>query len=135
MTGFYLPNYQPEIPYNGEGYEEYGDMQARLHADVAIEASHLSECLSYGDEMIVALGHGEGILKSNFILDIDLDYFRTCQALNPSDASKFYELVRSAYAITIATEPSFVESCRFDDSVAADSSLEILLDHIQKALS
>lgn len=49
------------------------------------------------------------ITNTDFILDIDLDYFHTYDALNKSDLNEFRCLLSKAHAITIATEPDFAK--------------------------
>lgn len=129
---FYLPNFCApccqRVPHDDEC--------TRVHADHAIESDHLKECLSHADEMIVSVGRTEGLYESDFILDIDLDYFTTEQSLRPKEVEEFHRLVKAACAITIATEPSFVESMRQEDeTITADFSLKLLLGHIRDALT
>jgi len=50
----------------------------------------------------------EDIKSIPYVLDIDLDYFRTIKSLTPDDPSAFHDLIRRAVAITIATEPDYV---------------------------
>lgn len=50
---------------------------------------------------------GIDIEKTKFILDIDLDYFHSYEALERDDFDIFDRLLSKATAITIATEPSF----------------------------
>ncbi len=51
----------------------------------------------------------------SYILDIDLDYFRTCESLNKNNISRFKWLVKNAEAITIAKESACVEMCRLEN--------------------
>lgn len=75
----------------------------------------------------------EDIRLSPFILDIDLDYFRTIAALSPQDPTIFYELVNKAVAITIATEPSFVERLKLDSQLTSSYALQKVIEHIKIA--
>lgn len=47
------------------------------------------------------------ISRTNFIFDIDLDYFHSYKSLRGSDLMVFRHLLQVAAAITIATEPDF----------------------------
>lgn len=103
-------------------------------ADQGIESVML-ECL-IGKANVMAQAAGiEDITKVPYVLDIDLDYFRTKDALSPKNATIFHELIRNAVAITIATEPSYVRSERIDDDLISEFSLERVLKHIDQALS
>ncbi len=47
-----------------------------------------------------------------YILDIELEYFRSEKAIDPADPATFYRLLRNAVAVTIATEhPSTWRTC------------------------
>lgn len=72
-----------------------------------------------------------------YILDIDLDSFHSMKAANPDDASTFRRLIRSALAITIATEAEWVEEVWEDDDnePSADRLLGIVLGHINAAMA
>jgi hypothetical protein len=71
-----------------------------------------------------------------FILDIDLDAFNTQQAIAPHDPGVFYDLIRRAYAVTIAQEPGCVETCQIEGERLTASWLEEeLIGHIERALS
>lgn len=71
-----------------------------------------------------------------FILDIDLDAFNTRQAIAPQDLSVFHDLIRRAYAITIAQEPGCVETCQMEgEGLTARWLEEQLMAHIERALS
>jgi hypothetical protein len=72
----------------------------------------------------------------NFILDVDLDYFNTLEAIEPSEFSLFYMLIKRSRAITIAKESWHVEDCRMDEeSITSDLLLDKILTHITKATS
>jgi hypothetical protein len=45
--------------------------------------------------------------SSQLVLDVDLDFFQSVDALTPRRATCFFELVREAVAITIAEEPTY----------------------------
>lgn len=47
------------------------------------------------------------IINTNYILDIDLDYFHTYEALREENINEFQQLLSHSVSITIATEPSF----------------------------
>ncbi|WP_321942720.1 peptide arginase family protein [Burkholderia cenocepacia] len=71
-----------------------------------------------------------------YVLDIDLDYFHSERSIAPDDPATFYRLVRNAIAVTIATEPEYVEDCRDDGSdVTGESLLERMKQHIAAAIA
>ena len=72
--------------------------------DNCISDMFLSEMLKKIKEM----SHID-IAHTDFILDIDLDYFHTYDALNRNDLNEFRDLLARAYSITIATEPEFIK--------------------------
>jgi hypothetical protein len=65
----------------------------------------------------------------NFILDIDLDFFKTCKSIKPDDVSFFKMLIEKSIAISIAKESVFVNSWKreFDDKL----SVEYLLNELR----
>jgi hypothetical protein len=78
----------------------------------------------------------DDITNQPFILDVDLDYFHTEKSIEPNDPTVFYELIKKAYVITVATEPKFIgyEKLR-GENITADSLLKRLLKHFEKALA
>ncbi len=65
----------------------------------------------------------------NYILDIDLDFFRTAKSVNPNKKEIFYDLIRQAKIITIAMEPDYIE-----EGITADYLLSKILYHIEEAM-
>ncbi len=63
------------------------------------------------------------ILESEYILDIDLDYFHTYESLKQNNIDQFKNFIKKATAITIATEPDFAE-----ENISPDVLLDDLLD-------
>lgn len=53
-------------------------------------------------------------LLTDFILDIDCDYFTSIRSLTPHSMSIFKDLIKRSTLITIALESSCVELCRLD---------------------
>ena len=56
------------------------------------------------------------ICNTPFILDFDMDFFRTCQSLSPATNAVFTQLVQRATAITIAKEDKCCELCWVDSN-------------------
>ena len=102
-------------------------------ADHALEDVLMNEYLHLITERIPYFGYGD-VLDAPYILDIDLDYFRTKQAIKPCSHSLFYKLIQNAKAITIAREPRFVAIERLDNDLTADVLEPLLLEHIRAAL-
>ena len=111
-----------------------GDAERQLRDEI-IEAVSLQERLGQASKICRAAGESDP-LDLPFILDIDLDAFNTRQAIAPQDPSVFYELIRRAYAISIAQEPGCVEACQIEGERLAAPWLEKqLMAHIERALS
>lgn len=110
------------------------DEQHLRHCDLAVEKSYLDVKLKIANKMAESLGITD-LLSEDFILDIDLDYFRTAESINPQDPSAFYELIRRSAAITIALEPKFVIYERVEgENITSDFLYPKLLKHIENAL-
>lgn len=117
---------------NDDGHDR-GECE-RHQADQVIESAALERLISRANDMASPIGI-VSVLNTPYVLDIDLDYFRTMKALSPKDARLFYEIIRNALAITIATEPHYLISGRLDRSLTSDVALEAMLNHIRKALA
>lgn len=70
---------------------------------------------------------GINILETEYILDIDLDYFHTYESLKQNNIDQFKNFIMKATAITIATEPDFAE-----ENISPDVLLDDLLDISKK---
>lgn len=69
-----------------------------------------------------------------YILDIDLDFFRTAKALQPDDPSTFHRLIQNAQIITVALEPRCVEGgCLPGETITSASLLADLIGQIEAA--
>jgi len=107
-----------------------------LHADQAIENTYLKAQLCKIWRMNITSKLGRLTTKSPpYILDIDLDYFRTKKAISPNDPTVFYKLIKHAAAITIAMEPDCVQMLKHDESLNSEFLLLSLLKHIEAAMS
>lgn len=105
------------------------------NCDCALETTCLGEKLAIADEMGMALGI-ERLVDAPYVLDVDLDYFHTWRSLHPHDPSVFYDLIRGAQAVTIATEPGCVAELWLDDQPLDDRRmLNLLLGHIEAAMA
>jgi hypothetical protein len=105
------------------------------HRAQAIESDYLRMKLEQIGRMSRAFGI-EDVLQHPFILDIDLDYFGSARSMAPSDTTVFYDLIRRAVAITIATEPTYVSQERLSgETISAEALQPQLREHITRALS
>lgn len=119
----------------GDRKLRWGDDAERRFRDEIIEAGFLEERLEQAVEICRAAGTSDP-LGVPFILDIDLDAFNTRQAIAPQDPGVFHDLIRRAYAITIAQEPGCVETCQIEgEGLTAPWLEKQLMVHIQRALS
>lgn len=101
---------------------------------MVIESIYLDDQLVRGSEMSRCVGI-PNIMESPYILDIDLDAFHSRKAIEPTDPSTFYRLIRNAVAITIATEAECVDELKFDgEAIDADILLDRLMTHIKAAI-
>jgi hypothetical protein len=112
-----------------EIYEE------RLQKDLVIDDKVLSHKISKIMNINCSIFGSNYDFLNNFILDIDLDYFNTLNAINPEEKNIFYSLIYKAKAITIAKESYFVNDLKLDKTLSVDFLLERLLNHIEQALS
>jgi hypothetical protein len=102
-------------------------------ANQAIESVMLQRLIDTANSIALSADIAD-VTKVPYVLDIDLDYFRTKAAVLPKDPKVFHQLIRDAVAITIATEPEFVRMERIDDTTSG-YALENILQHIDQALS
>jgi hypothetical protein len=103
------------------------------HSAQAIETIYLQDKLNTIRRMSQALGISN-VLEERFVFDVDLDYFHSARSIAPKDPTRFYDLIRRAIAITVATESRFVQSERLPgESITADWLLERLKEHIHQA--
>lgn len=112
----------------------YDDECAAHHALQIIEAPYLDDQLRRIGEITQCLGL-PNIESLPYILDIDLDAFHSIKAANPCDATTFRRLIRGALAITIATEPKWVEELWADEDnePSVDLLLTAVKGHIEAA--
>lgn len=112
----------------------YDDECMVHHALEIIESPYLDDQLRRIDEITQKLSL-PNIESLPYILDIDLDAFHSIKAANPDDASTFRRLIRGALAITIATEPEWVEEVWEDEhnEASSDQLLTAVLSHIEAA--
>jgi len=129
--GIYVVPYKCAI---GCQKKVYDDECAVHHALEIIEAPYLDDQLRRIGEITLTLGL-PNIESLPYILDIDLDAFHSFKAANPHDASTFHRLIRGALAITIATEPEWVEDLWADEdnSPSVDQLLTAVKGHIEAA--
>lgn len=112
----------------------HDDTCTKPHYNQAIESIYLEDKLSTINKMMPGLVINNQLTK-DYILDIDLDYFHTLQSIHPENLDIFYDLIRNAKIITIATEPDCVEMLKYEgEEINSSLLLSALLEHIEKAL-
>ncbi|MCH4568355.1 UPF0489 family protein [Bacillus sp. ES1-5] len=105
------------------------------HYDQAIESIYLEDKLDTINKMMPDFVMDHQFTK-DYILDIDLDYFHTLKSIQPESYDIFYNLIRNAKIITIATEADCVAMGKYEgEKIDSKLLLTKLLDHITKALS
>lgn len=107
--------------------------EIREHSDLAIESEYLKTKIDLVNGICRRLGY-ETVFSHPFILDIDLDYFRTIKSISPSDASVFCGMIKVSLAITIAEEPKFVKMERLDEELTSEYLKAMLFKQIDMAL-
>ena len=99
-----------------------------------LEADYLQRQLGWAHEMANSIGLSS-LLSKPYILDIDLDFFHTHKSLKPDDPSAFYQLIRGALAITIATESEWTQECWLDSNPPQiDAMLQTIYNHVDAAI-
>lgn len=73
--------------------------------------------------------------RSNYILDIDLDFFYKTDSINVKDNSFFKNLIKNAKAISIARERQFVNGWKrdFDNNLSVEFLEEKLIELIKES--
>ena len=104
----------------------------RLYAD-AIESDFLNYQLAVVSQMSETSGLG-AFKQSQYVLDIDLDYFHSDESIKPKDSKTFNSLIRNAQALTVAMERGCVETLKLEgEQIDSEILLVQLLDHIHNA--
>ena len=115
--------YLPDFWYSGcdsENYDQFlEDSFLRVHFETLSRMSKLVET--------------DGTIRSDYILDIDLDYFMTPNSICPSEYKLFSKLIKNAVAITIAKESECVDMCS-EGKNTAEYLLDRLLHLIEDSL-
>ena len=102
--------------------------------DECLESKLLGSRIDQLKKMVVGAGLS-WCEDASYILDIDLDFFRTKRSIDPSDTAVFYRLLRGATAITIALEPQCVSDGWEDEEVCdGDFLLQMIFKHIGRAI-
>jgi hypothetical protein len=107
-------DYHPGIQIvNFHNHPEYPTAETRdLLADYygnALESHFLRQCLD------------QCTLHTPYILDIDLDYFKTERSIHPADGAVFAELVRNSLCLTVSREADWVRLLNRDwEQIDAD---------------
>jgi hypothetical protein len=107
--------------------------EPRLYNDV-LERRYLDEQLARASEMSKSVGL-DSPRAAPYVLDIDLDVFHTVRSITPEDASTFYDLIRGALAVTVATEAECVAELWRDPKIKPGDAklLDRLLAHVAAA--
>lgn len=72
--------------------------------------------------------------SGNFILDIDLDYFKSCRSISPQNPTLFFHLIKTCHCITISMERTWVRLLNMDyEKKDANYFLTQLIDLINQA--
>lgn len=138
-----MPDMNYQMPSNriislgNDHFHEMDIASYRERIDLSLEDVNLSarmaEVARINQSLFPASNYD---VLSNFILDIDLDYFNTAISINPTSSSVFYELIHRSQIITIATEDGFVQECCIEGEVLdVPYLLERLFQHIERATS
>ena len=111
----------------------YDDQCAAHHALEIIESRYLEDQLSRANALAASIDVPP-VETAPYILDVDLDCFHSWRAVRPDDPSTLLRLMRGALAITIATEPEWVEEIWDDlEPPEHDVLLEQVLAYVADA--
>lgn len=100
----------------------------RALVDALLEDTHLGPIVAG-----IEAAHGK-LDALDYVLDIDLDYFRSARSASPATSAMFSRLVRHARAITIAREAACVGLLRLKgESIIADDLQAAVLSLIARA--
>ncbi len=133
--GMYIIGAKCWIGDETENHDQHNNDCEKKHFDQAIESIYLKDKLNIINKMVPGLIENNQFTQ-DYILDIDLDYFHTVNSIHPNNHDIFYNLIKNAKIITIATEPICVELEKYEgEDINSVSLLTTLLNHIEKALS
>ena len=106
------------------------------HFNQAIESVMLNDKLDIMSNMNPQIVSNRKF-NQKYILDIDLDYFHTCQSIQPTDSTTFYDIIKNSECITITKEEEFVlewaNAYKYDKQLSVKYLLDSLLNHIKIA--
>ncbi|WP_407517511.1 hypothetical protein [Elizabethkingia anophelis] len=91
-----------------------------------INTENLKACFDFFDNCVNPI-----LWKKNYILDIDLDFFKTKLSIIPQDIEFFKSLVDNSLAITISIEAKFVEMLKEEEDLTAEYLLDKLIEIIK----
>ena len=117
-SSIYMPDFNINNYFNEESSEEAneeassedGAIVNNYYSDVLIEDDFLLSYMQVLSRMNNLIDP-DGTIRANYILDIDLDYFTSKKAIEPSSHNIFSKLIKNAEIITIAKESACVEMC------------------------
>jgi hypothetical protein len=69
--------------------------------------------------------------KTPYVLDIDLDYFKTKKSLHPENSGLFQRLIQGAIGITVAEEAGWVDRLWMDTPPQAGELYKSILSRVQ----
>jgi hypothetical protein len=102
-------------------------------SEKVLESAYLDKQMAVAKQMSIG-AHVDSVEETEYILDIDLDYFHSEKSISPDDTRTIYRLIRNAKAITIARESQCVEDLKIEDSsITSESLLDSMLKHIRQA--
>ena len=102
------------------------------YSDVLIEDDFLLSYMQVLSRMSNLI-ESDGTINSNYVLDIDLDYFTSKKAIAPTNHKIFSKLIQNAEIITVAKESDCVEMCS-EEKVTSEYLLPRLLSLIESSL-
>lgn len=94
------------------------------HFNLSLEDDHLKELIQQ-EELDFNFEHPE---TENFILDIDLDYFKTKKSVLPNKYTLIKKLFNHANIITIANEPNWVHTLALEEGLTTNYLTEKLFN-------
>jgi hypothetical protein len=100
------------------------DQEKFNYYDLALEDEFL-------DRQLKQLAPDFSLREHNYILDIDLDYFKTRKALMPASNTVIKQLVDESIGVTIAKESEWTQRLFLEDPMAPSEMIGLLCDLLE----
>lgn len=111
--------------------KESTEQEQKTYFDSILESSCLQRQLQTWHDQTPAFN----FKTMNYILDIDLDVFKSFDSIQPKCPQVFHDLIRHAVGITIARESQWIQRLKYEPQLDSCQLEQHLIRHLHKALS